>query len=101
MTDETSIWERRIDRKGFAAAAAPSAANNELFYYNWAAYVNPKTYAAFEKKTGIKVKKDFYASNEVLQAKLQAGGRGYDLVVPTGYAVAILAGANLLQPIDW
>ena len=63
--------------------------------------MNPKTYAAFEKKTGIKVKKDFYASNEVLQAKLQAGGRGYDLVVPTGYAVAILAGANLLQPIDW
>jgi spermidine/putrescine transport system substrate-binding protein len=63
--------------------------------------VNPKTYADFERTTGIKVRKDFYASNEVLQAKLQAGGRGYDLAVPTGYAVAILAGANLLQPIDW
>jgi spermidine/putrescine transport system substrate-binding protein len=116
MTDETSIWERRIDRKGFvaigalgAAAAATGgrfagdafAANNELFYYNWAAYVNPKTYAAFEKKTGIKVKKDFYVSNEVLQAKLQAGGRGYDLAAPTGYEVAILADAKLLEPIDW
>jgi spermidine/putrescine transport system substrate-binding protein len=119
MTDENSIWQRPVDRKGFMAIgalaglaaasggrlaadayAAPSA-GGELFYYNWAAYVNPKTYSAFEKKTGIKVKKDFYASNEVLQAKLQAGGRGYDLAVPTGYEVSILAAANLLQPIDW
>jgi spermidine/putrescine transport system substrate-binding protein len=122
MTDEISIWQRPVDRKGFMAVGALAAfaaasggrwasdafaaaggldAGGELFYYNWAAYVNPKTYAAFQKRTGIKVKKDFYASNEVLQAKLQAGGRGYDLVVPTGYEVAILAGARLLQPIDW
>jgi spermidine/putrescine transport system substrate-binding protein len=116
MTDDLSMWERRVDRKGFVAAGAVAAlaaaaggrfagsafaANGELFYYNWAAYVNPKTYADFTKKTGINVKKDFYISNEVLQAKLQAGGRGYDLAVPTGYEVAILAGANLLQPIDW
>jgi spermidine/putrescine transport system substrate-binding protein len=116
MTDDISIWQRTVDRKGFVAIGAlaglaaatggrlaPSAfaAGGELFYYNWAAYVNPKTYTAFEKKTGIKVKKDFYASNEVLQAKLQAGGRGYDLVVPTGYEIAILAGAGLLEPIDW
>jgi spermidine/putrescine transport system substrate-binding protein len=116
MTDDTSIWQRTVDRKGFVAIGAlaglaaasggrftPSAfaAGGELFYYNWAAYVNPKTYAAFEKKTGIKVKKDFFASNEVLQAKLQAGARGYDLAAPTGYMVAILAGAGLLEPIDW
>jgi spermidine/putrescine transport system substrate-binding protein len=116
MTDDTSIWHRTVDRKGFVAIGALAglaaasggrfaseafAATGELFYYNWAAYVNPKTYADFEKKTGIKVKKDFYASNEVLQAKLQAGGRGYDLAAPTGYAVSILAGANLLQPLDW
>jgi spermidine/putrescine transport system substrate-binding protein len=122
MTDDISIWQRTVDRKGFVAVGALAAlaaasggrlagdafalgdaadVSGDLFYYNWADYVNPKTYAGFEKKTGVKVKKDFYASNEVLQAKLQAGGRGYDLVVPTGYAVAILAGANLLQPIDW
>ncbi len=122
MTDDMSIWARPVDRKGFvaigalAALAAASggrlapeafgargaeALSGELFYYNWAAYVNPKTYTAFTKKTGVKVKKDFYASNEVLQAKLQAGARGYDLVVPTGYAVAIMAGAKLLQPINW
>ena len=81
------------------AAAAPEA--GELFYYNWASYVNPKTYPAFTKATGIKVKKDFYASNEALLAKLKGGARGYDLAVPTGYMVQILAQEKLLEPIDW
>jgi spermidine/putrescine transport system substrate-binding protein len=112
-----SLESRRIDRKGFVAGsaallgaaalgrfaedahAAPDA--GELFYYNWASYVNPKTYPAFTKATGIKVKKDFYVSNEALLAKLKGGARGYDLAVPTGYMVAILAQEKLLQPINW
>jgi spermidine/putrescine transport system substrate-binding protein len=123
------IWERAYDRKGFLAVSAATAflaacggtteAESEedepgtttaaaqqelggtLFYYNWADYVNPKTYPAFEKATGVKVKKDFYVSNEALQAKLQGGARGFDLIVPTGYMVQILADANLLQEIDY
>jgi spermidine/putrescine transport system substrate-binding protein len=122
------IWERRYDRKGFVAVSAMTAflaacggstsadeepsggatttteerkLTGELFYYNWADYVAPETYAAFEKAAGVKVKKDFYASNEDLQAKLQAGARGFDLIVPTGYMVQILAEAGLLEEIDW
>jgi spermidine/putrescine transport system substrate-binding protein len=72
-----------------------------LYYYNWADYVNPKTYPAFTKATGVQVKKDFYVSNEELQAKLQAGARGYDLIVPTGYEIQILTALKLLEPIDW
>jgi spermidine/putrescine transport system substrate-binding protein len=49
----------------------------------------------------VKVKKDFIKSNEELQAKLQAGGAGYDLAAPTGYMVQILGEAGLLEPIDW
>ncbi|HUQ23442.1 MAG TPA: spermidine/putrescine ABC transporter substrate-binding protein [Gaiellaceae bacterium] len=111
---------RPIDRKGFVAGAAATVAAlglgrigapnalagsaadaGELFYYNWADYVNPKTYPAFTKATGIKVKKDFYVSNEALLAKLKGGARGYDLIVPTGYMVSILAQEKLLQPIQW
>jgi spermidine/putrescine transport system substrate-binding protein len=126
---ETPIWERAYDRKGFvaisamtafvaacggsttaeeaattsAAAAAPQApkATGTLHYYNWADYVNPKTYPQFTKDTGVKIKKDFYASNEDMQAKLQAGATGYDLIVPTGYMVKILADAGQLQEINW
>lgn len=111
---------RRTDRKGFVAGAvatvtaiglgrfgavdalaASEADAGELFYYNWADYVNPKTYPAFTKATGIKVKKDYYVSNEALLAKLKGGARGYDLIVPTGYMVSILSQEKLLQPIQW
>ena len=127
---ETPIWERRYDRKGFVAISAATVflaacggsttaeedtdtggtttgtaqapqASGTLHYYNWADYVNPETYPKFTSDTGVKIKKDFYASNEDLQAKLQGGARGYDLIVPTGYMVQILGEANLLEPIDW
>jgi spermidine/putrescine transport system substrate-binding protein len=123
MSDELdSILQRPVDRKGFIAAGALGAfmaagggrvldaaeaaelrgqLSGTLYYYNWADYVNPKTYGQFTKKTGVKVKKDFYASNEVLLAKLKAGARGYDLVCPSGYMVTALSAEKLLQPIDW
>jgi spermidine/putrescine transport system substrate-binding protein len=81
------------------ALAGPEQSGT-LHYYNWADYVNPKTRAAFTKATGIKVKMSYYVSNEALLAKLKAGARGYDLATPTGYMVRILAGENLLTPID-
>jgi spermidine/putrescine transport system substrate-binding protein len=122
------LWQRRYNRRGFVAISAMTAvtaacggsttaeeddggattsasaapkATGTLHYYNWADYVNPETYPKFTKDTGVKIKKDFYASNEDLQAKLQGGARGYDLIVPTGYMVQILAEANLLTEIDW
>ena len=111
------LGEQTVSRRGFvagttallAAAAVgrfPQTAfgaseAGQLFYYNWGGYVNPKTYPAFTKATGITVKKDFYTSNEALFAKLKGGARGYDLAVPTGYMVRILADAKLLEPIDW
>jgi spermidine/putrescine transport system substrate-binding protein len=127
MPDERSMWDRTYDRKGFVAVTALTAflaacggdddntaagtttattatteeVGGTLHYYNWADYVNPKTYPAFTKATGVKVKKDFFVSNEDLQAKLQGGARGYDLAAPTGYMVKILAEAGLLEKVDW
>ena len=45
--------------------------------------------------------KEFFVSNEALQAKLKAGAPGYDLAAPTGYMVKILAADDLLTPINW
>ena len=82
------------------ADAARPQATGTLFYYNWAEYVDPQNYKAFQRETGVKIKKDFYASNEDLLAKLQGGARGYDLAVPTGYMVEIMASEGLLEEID-
>src|SRR3954447_7000177 len=84
-----------------STSVAKAAPSGTLLYYNWADYVNPKTYPAFTKATSVKVKKDFFKSNEELQAKLQGGATGYDLAAPTGYMVQILAEDGKLEPIDW
>ena len=122
-------WDRRdVTRRGFVAAGAATAflaacggssdtsskddsgsdapkkaaeLGGTLHYYNWADYVNPETYPAFTKATGVKIKKDFFVSNEELQAKLQGGATGYDLAAPTGYMVQILADGGMLEPLDW
>jgi spermidine/putrescine transport system substrate-binding protein len=125
MPDGRPMWERTYDRKGFIAVSALTAylaacggdddesaggetttATTEelggtLHYYNWADYVNPKTYAEFTKTTGVTVKKDFYTSNEDMLAKLKAGARGYDLIVPTANPfVRIMADDGLLIELD-
>src|SRR5210317_1502293 len=60
------------------------SAKEELFIYNWSDYIAEDTIANFEAETGIDVTYDVFDSNEVLEAKLLAGGSGYDLVVPSG-----------------
>lgn len=127
---ERDLWfplhARGMSRRGFLSAAAaaaalaacgttdtstspkgssgggtvPDALEDELSIYNWADYVHPKTYPAFEKEFDIKITEDNYPSNEAALAKLQAGARGYDLVVPTGYMVEIMAAEGLLFELD-
>jgi spermidine/putrescine transport system substrate-binding protein len=72
-----------------------------LHLYDWIDYVNPRTYKAFTKTTGVEVKRSYYTSNEALFARLKSSARGYDLAVPTGYMVATLAREKLLEKIDW
>jgi putrescine transport system substrate-binding protein len=72
-----------------------------LNVYNWSDYIAPDTVKNFEAATGIEVNYDVYDSNEVLEAKLEAGHSGYDLVVPT--AMPFLArevAAGVFLPID-
>lgn len=91
-----------------AAAAATFAlgfggiakADGDLFIYNWTDYTAPDLIEKFEAETGIKVTLDTYDSNETLLAKLQSGGGGYDIVVPTHNFVPILIQEKLIQPIN-
>jgi len=54
-----------------------------VYVYNWSDYIAEDTLANFEAATGIKVVYDVYDSNEMLEAKLMAGGSGYDVVFPS------------------
>lgn len=48
--------------------------------YNWADYIGKTTLADFEAATGIKVDYDTFDSDQTLEAKMLAGGSGYDVV---------------------
>ena len=64
----------------FVAACTDN--RNVLNVYNWSDYIGETTLADFTKATGIETHYDVYDSNDVLEAKLLAGGSGYDVVVP-------------------
>jgi spermidine/putrescine-binding protein len=74
--------------------------SNQLNFYNWSDYVAKNTIPRFEKKFGVEVTQDFYSSNEELLAKLQAGGTGYDVIVPSDYMVSIMRKSDVLQELD-
>jgi spermidine/putrescine transport system substrate-binding protein len=71
-----------------------------LYVYNWSDYIDEDLIDEFSEETGIEVVMDFFDSNESMYAKLQAGGGGYDLVVPTTYMVEIMHDSGMLAPID-
>jgi len=57
-----------------------AAEEKRLFIYNWSDYIGPNTVAEFEKLTGIEVTYDTYDAEETMEARLLAGGSGYDVV---------------------
>jgi spermidine/putrescine transport system substrate-binding protein len=74
--------------------------STEVNLYGWSEYVPQAMLDGFTEETGIKVNYDAYSSNEELMAKLQAGGSGYDVIIPSDYTVAILAKQGLLEELD-
>jgi putrescine transport system substrate-binding protein len=59
---------------------AAAAEEKRLYIYNWTDFIGPNTVAKFEKLTGIKVTYDVYDAEETMEARLLAGGSGYDVV---------------------
>ncbi len=83
---------------GFAAPAA--SAKDQLHLYNWNNYIAPETVKRFEELCKCEVVQTYYSDNEELLAKLAAGAKGYDVLVPTGNAVQALIRGNQLKPLD-
>src|SRR5438067_11724744 len=56
---------------------------NQLLFYNWAQYHDPKNAKEFSKKYGVAFKESNYTSNEELLTKLQTtkGQKVYDIIV--------------------
>ena len=92
---------RMLSTLAFLLASTGLAhAEGELQLYNWGDYTSPELLAKFEAETGIKVTVTDYDSNDTALAKIEAGGSGFDLVVPSANYVQIYVEKGLIVPLD-
>lgn len=82
------------------AAGAAEAADRQLFIYNWSDYIGTTTIADFEKETGIKVTYDLFDSYETMDARVQAGSSGYDIIFPGRYYISQHVQQGVYLPLD-
>ena len=75
-------------------------AAGELQLFNWGDYTSPELIKKFEAETGIKVTITDYDANDTALAKIEAGGAGFDLVVPSANYVPIYVEKGLIQKLD-
>lgn len=66
----------------------------------WPNYHDPANFEAFTSATGAAVDVNVFGSNEEMLAKLQAGGSGWDVFVPTNYTITTYVGEDLIEPLD-
>ena len=94
---------------GLAACGQPGETGREggkpsgagvVHVYNWSDYIAEDTVPRFQEETGIKVTYGVFDSNEVLEAKLLAGGSGFDVVVPSLQFLGRQIQAGVFQPLD-
>ncbi|MBQ7158151.1 MAG: extracellular solute-binding protein [Treponema sp.] len=71
-----------------------------LYLYNWTYYTPEEVILQFEKEFNCTVKVDSYASNEEMYAKLRAGAKGYDIVVPSQDYASIMIAQGMLRELD-
>jgi spermidine/putrescine transport system substrate-binding protein len=84
-----------------ALLSLPALAKDEVLnLYNWNDYIAPETIERFQKFCNCQVKQTYFSDNEEMMAKLAAGARGYDVIVPTSNYVAGMAKQGWLQPLD-
>ena len=81
-------------------SAGAIAKDDVLHLYNWNQYIDPQTVARFEKSCACKLKQSYFGDNEELVAKLAAGAKGYDVLVPTSNYVQGMAKSGQIQPLD-
>ncbi len=66
----------------------------------WPNYHDAANFDLFASETGVFSQVNVFGSNEEMLAKIQAGGSGWDVFVPTNYAISTYVEAGLIEPLD-
>ncbi|WP_114285361.1 ABC transporter substrate-binding protein [Candidatus Halocynthiibacter alkanivorans] len=85
-----------LPRPAFAAGDI----GDRVILATWPNYHDPANFDAFSEATGARVQVNVFGSNEEMLAKLQAGGSGWDVYVPTNYTITTYVDLDLIEPLD-
>ena len=84
-----------------SANSSSASDSDKLYVYTWNQYTDQELLSTFTSQTGIKVSVDTFDSNDVMLAKLQAGGGGaYSVIYPSDYMVQKMVEKELLIELD-
>jgi spermidine/putrescine transport system substrate-binding protein len=81
-------------------AHAAEELGDRLIFATWPNYHNQGILDRFTKMTGVNLQVNAFGSNEEMLAKLQAGGTGWDVFVPTNYTISNYVALDLIQELD-
>ena len=87
-----SLWSGR--------AHAFGDLGDRLVFSTWPNYQNQVNLDEFSEMTGVNIQVNAFGSNEEMLAKLQAGGTGWDVFVPTNYTISNYVELDLIQELD-
>ena len=80
---------------------AEGTSGADVFHlYNWGDYIDPDLLDRFEEETGYQVIYETFDSNEAMYTKVQQGGTGYDLIVPSEYMIERMMDEELVVQLD-
>ena len=85
-----------VPRKAWGA----SDIGDRVILATWPNYHDVDNFDAFTEATGANVQVNVFGSNEEMLAKLQAGGSGWDVFVPTNYTITTYVSEELIDPLD-
>ena len=85
-----------LPRKSWAATDI----GDRVVLATWPNYHDPANFEKFTEMTGAAVQVNVFGSNEEMLAKLQAGGSGWDVFVPTNYTITTYVSEDLIEPLD-
>ena len=81
-------------------ALAAGEIGDRVTLATWPNYHDPANFEAFTAATGANVQVNVFGSNEEMLAKLQAGGTGWDVFVPTNYTISTYQKLDIIEPLD-
>ena len=82
------------------SALAQSNIGDKVVLATWPNYHDQANFDMFTDQTGVYMQVNVFGSNEEMLAKLQAGGSGWDVYVPTNYTITTYVDEDLIEPLD-